>query len=371
MLHIALCDDEDVQCALTGELLRQYMRERPSLAARLSVFSSAEALLGQMEDTDSFDLYLLDVIMPGLSGIELGLKLRELGCNSPIIYLTTSPDYAVDSYLAHAFFYLLKPVDPARLFGVLDQAAAQLEQCRSASVSVKTKDGLRRLPLDSLLCAELMGRTVRYTLVGGETVDSVTLRGSFSRQMAPLLADQRFVLCGASFVANLYYVTAVGKGELTLSGGLQLPLSRGVAAQVKKRWGDYWMEGDGQPWSVSRPGAASVQVQTADGLQRLSLDRLLCAEQAGDTVRYTLTGGETVDSVAMQGTFSHQVEPLLADHRFVQCSARLVANLHYVTTVGEGELTLNGSIRVPIPQELAAQVKMRWDNYWMEGGGQP
>lgn len=62
--------------------------------------------------------------------------------------------------------------------------------------------------------------------------------------MQPLLADRRFVLCGSSFVVNLHYVTAVGKGELTV-GGVRVPLSRGLAAQVKQRWGDYWIKGGG------------------------------------------------------------------------------------------------------------------------------
>lgn len=246
MLHIALCDDEPEQRALTGGLLRQYIKERPGLAAQLSVFSSGAALLEQVENGGDFDLYVLDIIMPELSGIDLGVKLRNMGSNGSIVYLTTSPDYAVDSYLAQAFFYLLKPVNPPRLFEVLDQAAALLHKRRAASVQVKTKDGLLLLPLDGLLYAELAGRAVRYHLSGGETVGGMTLRGTFSREMEPLLSDRRFILCGSSFVVNLHYVTAVGKGELTVSG-VRVPLSRGLAAQVKQRWGDYWMEGGGEP----------------------------------------------------------------------------------------------------------------------------
>lgn len=245
MLHIALCDDESEQCALTGGLIRQYIAERPTLALRLSSFSSGEALLNQLENEGGFALYVLDVIMPMMSGIDLGVKLRNLGSDSPIIYLTTSSDYAVDSYLAQAFFYLLKPVEPARFFAVLDQAIALLEKRRAASIQVKTKDGLRRIPLDSLLYTELTGRSVRYYLSGGETVDGVTLRGTFSHEMEPLLADRRFVLCGSSFAVNLHYVTTVGKRELTVGGKLRVPLSRGLAAHVKQRWGDYWMEGGG------------------------------------------------------------------------------------------------------------------------------
>lgn len=245
MLRIALCDDEPGQCDITGACLRQYMEERPNLAARLTVFSTGTELLKQTEDEGSFDLYVLDVIMPELSGIDVGVKLRELGSDAPIIYLTTSPDYAVDSYLAQAFYYLLKPVDPAKLFDVLDRAAALLEKRRAASIQIKTKSGVRMVMLDEILYVELRGRLAQYHLSGGETVDSLTLHGPFQSEIAPLLADARFVLCGSSFAVNLHYVTAVDKGELSVKGGCRVPLSRGLAAQVKKRWGDYWLNGGG------------------------------------------------------------------------------------------------------------------------------
>lgn len=243
MLKIALCDDEPGQRSLTGGLLQQYMEERPNLAARLAVVSSGAELLEQVEAEGGFDLYVLDVIMPELSGIDVGVKLRELGSDAPIIYLTTSPDYAVDSYLAQAFYYILKPVDPAKLFDVLDRAAAFLEKRRAASVQVKTKSGARLVLLDEILYVELAGRLAQYHLSGGETVDSLTLHSPFQAEIAPLLADSRFVLCGTSFAVNLHYVTAVDKGELTVKGGYRVPLSRGLAAQVKKRWGEYWLNG--------------------------------------------------------------------------------------------------------------------------------
>lgn len=247
MLKIALCDDEPGQRSLTGGLLREYMEQRPSLAARLTVVSSGEELLEQAEAEGGFDLYVLDVIMPELSGIDVGVKLRELGSGAPIIYLTTSPDYAVDSYLAQAFYYILKPVDRSQLFEVLDRAAALLEKRRAVSMPIKTKSGVRLAPLDEILYVELAGRLARYHLTGGETVDSMTLHGPFQAEIAPLLEDARFVLCGSSFAVNLHYVTAVDKGELTVGNHFSIPLPRRLVTQVKKQWGEYWLKGGGEP----------------------------------------------------------------------------------------------------------------------------
>lgn len=243
MIRLALCDDETTQRTAAGELLRKYAADRPALAVKTSVFSSGQELLAADEDCGGFDIYVLDIVMPELSGIDLGIRLRELGRDGEIIYLTISPEYAVDSYAARAFYYLIKPVDAAQFYQVLDQAAAALEKRRSACVAVQTRDGLRMLRLDEILYAELLGRTVRYHLAGGAHVDSVTLRGPFLKETAPLLADPRFFQCGASFTANLFYVKAVEKGGLCMDGGARVPLARGRTAQARQRWHDYWLNG--------------------------------------------------------------------------------------------------------------------------------
>lgn len=245
MIRLALCDDEAEQREAVGNLLREYAASRSSLAVKLSVFSSGWDLLAAAEECGGFDLYVLDIVMPDLSGIDLGVRLRELYSGGTIIYLTVSPEYAVDSYAARAFYYLMKPPEREKLFRVLDQAVAALEKERSACVAVRTKDGLTRLRLDEIVYAELTGRAVRYYLADGTALDSVTVRGPFQEEAAPLLADPRFFLCGASFAVNLFYVTTVERGFLRMDGGARVPLARGLAALAKRRWSDYWLNGPG------------------------------------------------------------------------------------------------------------------------------
>lgn len=246
MLKLALCDDEPGQRGTVSGLLQEYAGQRPELAVRLSVFSSGLELLSALEEKGDFDLYVLDVVMPELSGIDLGIKLREMGSLGAIIYLTISPEYAVDSYAAQAFYYLMKPVAAQKLYQVLDQAVETLEKQRAACVTVKTKNGLRLVRMDHLLYAELSDRAVRYHLSNGDRVDSITLRNSFQEEVTPLLADSRFFQCGASFVVNLYYVTGVERGALRLDSGKRVPLARGLTAQARRQWSNYWLNGPGR-----------------------------------------------------------------------------------------------------------------------------
>ena len=253
MLKFALCDDDRQQLKQTVGLLEAYLQARPGLEGRIAAFTSGQALLKQAEVQGGFDLYLLDILMPGLDGIQTGRRLRALGDGGEILYLTSSNDFAADSYDVQAFFYLLKPVEEKKLFQVLDQAVEQIGRRRGQGVLVSTRGGTRHLRLEDIRYVERVGRSIRY-YCAGETVDSLTIRTSFREGVAPLLADRRFCLCGASFVLNLQRVAGVEARSALLDDGSRLTLPRTAAAAFKKAWGAYWLEG-GTPPSRGGEGA--------------------------------------------------------------------------------------------------------------------
>lgn len=241
MLRIALCDDEEKQLNQAAAMLNTYLNSRPDLGGQMETFQSGSALLTRVEDAGGFDLYVLDILMPELSGIDTGHRLRALGDGGEIIYLTTSNDFAADSYDVRAFFYLLKPVNEGKLFQVLDGAVENLNRRRRRSIVVTTADGPRRIMLERIRYVERVGRCMRYYCT--ETIiDSQTIRVSFREATAALLADSRFCLCGASFVLNFQHVTGVNGQTALLDNGQTVVLPRTAATDFKKAWGNYWLE---------------------------------------------------------------------------------------------------------------------------------
>jgi len=241
VFKIAICDDDVSERERGAALLEEYLKEHPELAASLTRFESGRALLDAAEKGTGFDLYLLDILMPEMNGIEVGRTLREKGRDGTIIYLTTSPDYAVESYQTEAFFYLLKPVEREDLYKVLDRAMEAIRRRKAEAAVVQMMKGVRTIPLDDILYAERVERIMRYYLISGETIDSRPIRGAFRDAAAQLLADGRFCLCGVSFVLNLYHVKAIERCEAVLDSGLRMPLSRAAVREVKRAWMEYWL----------------------------------------------------------------------------------------------------------------------------------
>jgi len=242
MLHLALCDDDKDQLSELLLLLREYIGNRD---IRVSQFSSAEELFLTVQTQGQFDIYLLDVVMPGMNGIELGLRLREEKDPGLIVYLTTSSEYAVDSYLVRAFHYLLKPVQKEQLFLVLDEALQQIKKRSDEVLFVRSKEASYGLRLDEIMYAESYNRVVRYHLTDGRTVDTVSIRTSFHQEVKELLEKRYFVPCGASFVINLHHMAVLDKTGLVFKNGMKMPLSKQAYNTMRTSWAKYWLEDDG------------------------------------------------------------------------------------------------------------------------------
>lgn len=240
-IQIALCDDEAACHETTEKLLTQYRQRVPSVSFALSCFTSGRELLDYRNTNGGFDIYLLDIIMPDQNGIQLGTALREQGDDGLIIYLTSSPDFAVESYNTDALHYLLKPIDNNQFFRCMDKAVSRLNRSLSETIPIKTPDSTRIVPIRDILYAERMNFRIRYYLSDNTVIDGVTFNGSFQNAVAPLISCPDFLIVGASFAVNLFYVTEISKSDMLLTGHHLVPIPRRSYETVKSKWADYWL----------------------------------------------------------------------------------------------------------------------------------
>ena len=242
-MQIALCDDEEVYHEKIKELIKQYKQLHSDRTLSLSFFSSGRELINHVDEYGSFDLYILDCIMPEMNGIELGNALRMRDNAGLLLYLTTSPDFALDSYRVEAFDYLLKPVDRDLFFQSLDKAYRSFSKIMQEAVAVKTADSIRMIPIADIRYAERMEKHIDYYLTDNTVIHSTSFNGSFQNAVTELFAHKGMLLVGSSFVVNLFHVTEVTKSDLILTGNLYVPVPRRMYETVKKKWVDFWLNG--------------------------------------------------------------------------------------------------------------------------------
>lgn len=237
MLEIAICDDMEAELEQIALLTNQYLAQR-GIDATVRKYHHPDALLKACEK-DTFHIFLLDMVMPMVSGLELGRNIRRVSTDAQIIYITTEPGFALDAYSVNPLHYLLKPVDNVTLFSALDLAVQKVDHGEEATITIKTKDGLRTLSDDYIVCCEYKRHAVIYTLASGEMVVTTTISGSFASHIAPLLKDKRFVQPHTAYAVNMSFVERLDKSGFTLKGGVFVPVSGKQYGLVRNAYMSY------------------------------------------------------------------------------------------------------------------------------------
>ena len=184
--------------------------------------------------------------MPDMDGIDLGKEIRKVDPNARIIYISSSPEFAVKSFEARAFYYILKPLDQTQFYSVLDLALENLAQDSLNTINIKTASGSSRIVKSDIMYVERKDRKSCYTLVS-DIVYSTYLTSSFLAANEELLSDSRFFACGKSLIVNLSHIKSIdrdGMVKLGLGKDREIPLHvpvRTVAA-VHCAWMKYCLE---------------------------------------------------------------------------------------------------------------------------------
>ena len=140
-MRIALCDDNQDFLQSTANLIRQWAAES-GITAELFPFDNGDALLSKITGTH-MDIVFLDILMPLQNGIDIGRELRQHDNVVQIIYLTSSPEFALESYETKAQGYLLKPVSYEKLKETLDECSHTCT-IHQKNMVLKTVQGYQR-----------------------------------------------------------------------------------------------------------------------------------------------------------------------------------------------------------------------------------
>ena len=150
MLRIAICDDEKKYIEKISDLVKVYA-EKNSVEIDICAFEKSFDLLDSIEAGELYDAYLLDIYMPGVSGISVAEELRARHATAPIIFLTSSPDHAIEAYEVRAVHYLLKPLSEDKFFSAMDRAIENIPEKESEEIVLRTDRMYRRILINDII----------------------------------------------------------------------------------------------------------------------------------------------------------------------------------------------------------------------------
>lgn len=227
-MRIAICDDDEQELAHLSELITEYQMSREvSLDCRF--FHNGTEFLCDVKGGD-YDLVLLDVLMPGVNGIQAAQELRELDQNVKLIFISASPEFALESYSVGAYHYLLKPADAGAFFTLLDRIGSELFTQEEQGFVLKNRKSVVRVSFAKLEYVEVINKTVSFHLADGTIHEMTAALADIENK---LLSRSEFLKPHRSYLINLSYVQAIGSNCIVTKRGSSIPVSRQRRNQVQ------------------------------------------------------------------------------------------------------------------------------------------
>lgn len=227
-MYIAVCDDQIEELEKLTALLQAWQSDLHS-DVRFQTFRSGGQLLDAAR-AERFTLYLLDVLMPGMTGMDAAREIRSFDAAADIIFLTTSPGFAYESYGVRAAEYLLKPINAKLLYPVLDKLYLR-EQKPQDGLTVKSNGMLVRLPFSQLSYVEVNGKHLFFNMADGTVYE---VAASMREYEGALLARPEFMRVHRSYIVNMLQAEKLSPAGSSPSAAITCPCPACCTASCKR-----------------------------------------------------------------------------------------------------------------------------------------
>ena len=246
MLRIGVCDDDKEFRQRLMQMIRIWS-DHGGIPTELYPFG--DELIAK-NAAFRMDIILLDIVMPLLNGMDTARELRAQDTAVKIIFLTSSPEFALESYEVRAQDYLLKPItrkDIAalieRLNGILKPQALSLrralEDCshlfeaEPKNMVLKTSFGFQKLYFHDIEYAEAQNKRVVFYLRGDKVVETSEPLRSFEER---LTVSSGFFKCHRSYLVYLPNVDHFNNNEIFTKSGRSIPIARGYGKAFQEAY---------------------------------------------------------------------------------------------------------------------------------------
>lgn len=231
MYRFAICDDDSQFASLLKEALITNLNRR-NISFEILSFDSPSSLISRFEQGESFDLLFLDIVFQDTTGIQTARRLRSFRIDTDIIFLSSSSDYALESFDVSPLHYLIKSPKLEKLEEALDRF---FDKHAEQNFYVKSRKGILALPVSDILFFEIYGHDLSVHLTSGE---NHTFSGTL-KKIEEDLPCSTFIRAHKSYLVNMAHIVKIARYQITLSTGQSVPISKKNYLSIMSAFVDY------------------------------------------------------------------------------------------------------------------------------------
>lgn len=224
LINIAICDDDKRQLSEIVSIIKNFENLHINQQQiSLKLFGNGADLISDIEKGSRYHIILLDIIMPLENGIDVAREIRCFDNIAKIIFVTSSPEFAVESYDVGAFHYLTKPIAKDKLLAIIRKAVSDIFDIPKETILIHAKTGLSKIYLHNIEFVEIFGKQLTYHLRDGHTLE---VKGTFGEHEKILLSHKQFIKPHRSYLINMDFIDTITTKEIRTQNHLSIPLSR-------------------------------------------------------------------------------------------------------------------------------------------------
>jgi DNA-binding LytR/AlgR family response regulator len=226
-MKIAVCDDEEkIRNIIMSELKSSFPDDEI-----ISFGIGKDVLRSVEQDGYMPNIILLDIMMPGVSGMDVARKLRDISDDVVIIFITGEKQYVFDAFDVRAFHFLVKPFSNEKLVSVIKAAKEEIAKAtlkpQKKYVMLNSRGSHIRLCASDIIFAEVYGaRIIVHT-----RTDEIEYYGHLS-ELEKLVGDG-FFRTHRGYLVNLRFVKKYDAGKCYMSKGEALISKQNYKVFVK------------------------------------------------------------------------------------------------------------------------------------------
>ena len=229
MLKIAICDDNTSFVQQITSVLDNWNNKPADIVYQ--TFENGDALV-ETHSKNPFDIILLDIVMPLINGIDVAREIRQNDKNVKIVFLTSSPEFAVESYTVKANNYLLKPLDEEKLYQCINEFHGEISS-NARTVTVKGVHSVHKIPLTSVEYVEAQNKRIIFKLKDGDSIESTEPLHVHENVLS---LHDGFFKCHRSYIININHIDTYTAKEIKMRSGCFIPVARSCQKQFEETY---------------------------------------------------------------------------------------------------------------------------------------
>ena len=224
----AICDDEELSLNMVATALESCFSQY-GVTLTLDKYQSSKELFQAAQQGKSYQVIFLDIDMPEMDGIELGVRLKKEQENAAIIYISNCEDRVFDSFQARPFGFVRKSSFLQDTQAVVKLYIESRRNADNRRLEVKTPDGFIQIPLADIVYIECIRDYQFFYLSTSDT--PVKCRLSMTR-LEETLVEQGFLRVHQGYIVNYAYIKKISNESIELTSGASIPMSRRKKQEV-------------------------------------------------------------------------------------------------------------------------------------------